>query len=153
MIRKANKKDMDAIVGLWEEMMKFHAKLSNLYELKTNAKETYHEYLNEILKNDAAIILVYEMENRLCGYLIAEESELPLVYKQTRIGSVLEISVTEKHQNKDIGSQLLKEIEKIFISKGIDRIECMVSCFNEISKKFWFKNGFKTYNMVCFKNI
>ncbi|MDI6644740.1 MAG: GNAT family N-acetyltransferase [Methanobacteriaceae archaeon] len=153
MIIKATINDIEVIMKLWKEMMDFHEQLSNLYELKTNAKDIYSSYIKELLKDPNKWALVYEKNNEICAYLIAEESELPPVYKKNQLGVILELAVTKKHQNKNIGQQMLQNMEKIFLDKGITRIGCTVSCFNNVSKNFWFKNGFEPYNMMCFKNL
>ena len=152
MIREANKKDMNAIVGLWQEMMDFHIEKSDLYQMKRDAQEIYSNYIINVLISPEYVVLVYEIENKVLGYLIATESDEPLVYEGT-VGLILEISVTEKHRNKGIGEKLLTEIEKYFLNKGINRIECMVSNFNDISKGFWFKHQYKPYNIMCVKRL
>ncbi len=150
MIRNATKDDLNAIVDLWKEMMDFHIQRSELYQIKPNAQEIYTDYIKDVLKNPDYIVLVYEIENKVLGYLMATESDDPPVYEGT-VGMILELCVTENHRNKGIGEELLIEIEKIFIIKGIKRMECMVSDYNEISKSFWFKNDYKPYNIMCVK--
>lgn len=153
MIRKANVEDIPPIVNLWEEMMNLHAKKSDLYDIKPNARQIYAYYLKEVLKSSESIVIVYEIENKVIGYLMAEESLRPPVYKEERIGTVVEICVRGKHRNKGVGEELLDEIEKWFINRGITRIECIISNFNEISKGFWFKNNYKPYNLMCVKKL
>jgi len=153
MIREANIDDINAIVELWEEMMNFHIQKSGLYEIKPDARQIYAYYLKEIIKSHESIVLVYEIENKIIGYLMAEEALNPPVYKETRIGTIVEICVTENYRNKGIGEELLTKIEKWFLDKGINRVECLVSDFNEISKGFWFKNDYKPYNLMCVKRL
>lgn len=150
MIRKATKEDISAIIDLWQEMMDFHIQRSDLYEMKPDARNIYSNYIKDILRSPDYIVLVYELENKVLGYLIATESDDPPVYKDT-IGIISELCVTEKHRNEGIGEKLLAEVEKIFINKGIKRMECMVSDFNEISKNFWQKHGYMPYNLMCVK--
>jgi L-amino acid N-acyltransferase YncA len=152
MIREATKDDLNVIVDLWEEMMEFHIQRSDLYQMKPNAREIYINYIKDTLKNPDYILLVYEIEDKVLGYLMATESNDPPVYEGT-VGMILELSVTENHRHNGIGEELLIEIEKIFIIKGIKRIECMVSDYNEISKSFWFKNDYKPYNIMCVKTL
>jgi ribosomal protein S18 acetylase RimI-like enzyme len=152
MIRNAVDADINAIIGLWQEMMDFHIERSDLYQIKPDARKIYSNYLKDVLISPEYVLLVYEVENKVIGYLIATESDEPPVYEGT-VGLILEISVTEKHRNKGIGEELVTEIEKYFLNKGIIRIECMVSDFNEISKKFWFKHGYKPYNIMCVKKL
>lgn len=153
MIRNANKGDISSITDLWEEMMEFHIQKSNLYKIKDDAREIYSNYLKEVQKNSKNIVLVYQINDEIVGYLMACESAQPPVYKETCVGDIIEIAVTEKYRKKRIGEELLKECEKIFAERGINRMECMVSNFNEISKNFWFKNGYKPYNIMCVKKI
>jgi ribosomal protein S18 acetylase RimI-like enzyme len=150
MIRKAKKEDMGAIIDLWQEMMDFHIERSDLYQMKPNARQIYSDYLNDVLKSPEYVTLVFEIENKVLGYLIATESSDPPVYEGT-VGMILELCVSKNHRNKGIGEELVAEIEKYFINECITRIECMVSDFNEVSKSFWFKNGYKPYNLMCFK--
>lgn len=150
MIREATKEDMESIVDLWQELMDFHIERSDLYQIKSNARELYSDYLKDVMINPDYITLVFENEKGILGYLIATESNDPPVYEGT-VGIVMELSVTQKHRNKGIGEKLLTHIEKKFLEKGIDRIECMVSDFNEISKRFWHKNGYEPYNLMCVK--
>ncbi|HML04144.1 MAG TPA: GNAT family N-acetyltransferase [Methanobacterium sp.] len=150
MIRDAIKGDLNSIIDLWQEMMEFHIKKSDLYQMKPDAKKIYSEYLNDVLKSPDYVTLVFEDNNEVLGYLIATESNDPPVYEGTA-GLILELSVTEKYRNKGIGEKLVSSIEKYFENKGIKRIECMVSDFNEISKGFWFKHGYNPYNLMCVK--
>jgi len=152
MIREATKEDERSILDLWLEMMDFHIQRSNLYEIKPNAIEIYSEYLLDVIKSPDYIIFVYETEYNIIAYLIATESSDPPVYKGT-VGIISELSVKEEYRNKGIGEKLLAEIEKWFRNKDIMRIECMVSDFNEVSKSFWFKNGYEPYNIMCVKKI
>ena len=153
MIREANTEDILSIVDLWKEMMNFHIQKSSIYEIKPDARQIYEFYLKNILKSQESIVLVYEIKNKIVGYLMAEESQLPHVYKEDKIGTIVEICITEKHRNKGIGEELVTQIEKWFISKDIYTIECVISDFNEISKGFWFKNKYKPYNLVCLKKL
>lgn len=153
MIRKANDKDINSIVDLWEEMMNFHVQKSDLYTLKPDSEQIYNKFLKEFLKDDGGVIFVYEIENRILGYIMAEEYLHPPVYKENLIGMILEISITKKNQNNGIGEKLVLEIENWFKNRGIDRIECMMSCFNEVANTFWIKHDYKPYNMMCIKKI
>jgi ribosomal protein S18 acetylase RimI-like enzyme len=153
MIREANTEDILSIVDLWEEMMNFHIQKSSIYDIKPDARQIYEFYLKKILKSHDSIVLVYEIENKIVGYLMAEESQLPPVYKEDKIGTIIEICITEKHRNKGIGEELVTQIEKWFIAKDIYTIECVISDFNEISKGFWFKNKYKPYNLICIKRL
>lgn len=153
MIRKACVEDIASIVDLWEEMMNFHIKKSDLYEIKPNARQIYAYYLKEVLKSHESIVLVHEIKNEIAGYLMAGESLIPPVYKEEKIGTVMDICVTKKHRNKGIGEKLLTETEKWFTARNISRIECTVSNFNEISKGFWFKNNYTPYNITCVKKL
>jgi ribosomal protein S18 acetylase RimI-like enzyme len=150
MIREATKDDINPIINLWQEMMDFHIQRSALYEMKPDARNIYAGYIKDILKSPDYVVLVYEIEDKVVGYLTATESDDPPVYKKST-GIISELSVTEAHRNKGIGEELLREIEKIFQIYGIKRIECMVSDFNEVSKSFWHKNGYDPYNLVCVK--
>lgn len=152
MIRKATKEDVNSIIDLWQEMMDIHIQKSDLYKMKTDARQIYIEYLEDVFKNPDYVTLVFVTENNVLGYIMATTSDDPPVYEGT-VGIILEICVTAEHQNIGIGEKLVAEIEKYFLEKNIKRVECMVSNFNQISKEFWFKNGYNPYNLMCVKML
>ena len=153
MIREANTDDIPSIVDLWEEMMNFHIQKSSIYDIKPDARQIYEFYLKKTLKSHESTVIIYEIENKIIGYLMAEQSQLPPVYKEDTIGTIVEICITEKYRGRGIGEKLVEKIEKWFISKDIYTVECVISDFNEISKCFWFKNEYKPYNLVCLKKL
>ena len=153
MIREANTDDIPSIVDLWEEMMNFHIQKSSIYDIKPDARQIYEFYLKKTLKSHESTVIIYEIENKIIGYLMAEQSQLPPVYKEDTIGTIVEICITEKYRGRGIGEKLVEKIEKWFISNDIYTIECVISDFNEISKGFWFKNRYKPYNLVCLKKL
>ena len=85
--------------------MNFHIQKSSIYEVKHDARQIYTFYLKETLKSHESIVLVCEIKNKVVGYLIAEESRIPPVYKEDKIGTIVEICITEKHRNKGIGEE------------------------------------------------
>ena len=153
MIREANTDDIPSIVDLWEEMMNFHIQKSSIYDIKPDARQIYEFYLKKTLKSHESTVIICEIENKIIGYLMAEQSQLPPVYKEDTIGTIVEICITEKYRGRCIGEQLVEKIEKWFISNDIYTVECVISDFNEISKGFWFKNKYKPYNLVCLKKL
>lgn len=153
MIREANTDDIPSIVDLWEEMMNFHIQKSSIYDIKPDARQIYEFYLKKTLKSHESTVIICEIENKIVGYLMAEQSQLPPVYKEDTIGTIVEICITEKYRGRGIGEKLVEKIEKWFISNDIYTIECVISDFNEISKGFWFKSKYKPYNLVCLKKL
>jgi ribosomal protein S18 acetylase RimI-like enzyme len=135
-IRKAKIEDLTSIVALWSEMMAFHLNRNSIDELKDNAKEIYRGYAEAFINDATKAVYVFEEDRLVLGYVYVEISELPPVYKETQIGVISEIAVSESARRKGIGKLLLDQAEMWLREKGVYRLECAVALGNPVSQSF-----------------
>jgi ribosomal protein S18 acetylase RimI-like enzyme len=152
-IRDAVVEDADRIIELWLQMMRFHVERNEIYALDFDAENIYKNYLLDNMKNPEKKIIVYQSEKGIEGFLAAEVTDIPPVYLNSRIGVINEIAVEEKSRRSGVGENLLTHAEEWFSSNDIWRIECQVSVSNEVSQRFWEKQGYAPYNKLCVKII
>lgn len=61
--------------------------------------------------------------------------------------------VKEEYRNKQIGKNLLEEIEKFAIQKKYTAVDLTVAAFNENGRRFYEKNGFEEERIQLVKKV
>jgi N-acetylglutamate synthase-like GNAT family acetyltransferase len=104
-------------------------------------------YFKRLIKSKEGIFLIAEHASKIVGVAYGEFSE------KEDFAELTGIAVLEKYRNKGIGSQLLREFEKIIHNKNISAIELFAN-INTLAKhihKLGYKKG-GTY-ISCSKNL
>jgi len=126
MIRLAKEEDLKELIKVYKEVFKVH----NVFE---KPEEEIEEYLKKFLGN----LLVAEEDGKVVGGIVIVEK------KQNSGWSLFNfkhIAVAPSHQDKDIGTNLLKEAEKI---AGKGKIEINVGERESGTLRFYEKNGYE----------
>lgn len=152
-VRKMEVQDVPAVVGLWEQMMGYHAGLNPLFRMKKDAAGIYSAYLQSILDDEDRRVLLYESDGRVLAYIFLEIVMQPPVYAVERRGSVNEICVDGSSRRNGIASQLLDAGELWFKEKKMGEVECDVAVDNPLSTSFWKNSGYGTYMQKCVKRL
>ncbi len=152
-IRKARSGDLEAVVGLWTEMMRFHAEQDRYFEVCVGAEEKFREFAKNNLSEPEKIFLVAEENGKIDGYILGEILTYPPVYESKPYGNVLDIIVKGTGRRKGVGQQLLEATCKGFAARGIEEVECQVSSANPVSNKFWQKMGFRETMKQYYRKI
>ncbi len=142
-IREARIGDLEAVVGLWAEMMRFHAARDQYYQVCEGAESKYRQFAHSNLSDATKIFLVAEENDKIVGFVLGERLAYPPVYDSEPYGEVLEIAVDGEERRKGVGEQLLETLCQKFTVQGIENIECHVSSANPVSNNFWKKMGFR----------
>ncbi len=106
-----------------------------------------HNYFKRLINCKEGIFLIAEHASKVVGVVYGEFN------KKEDWAGLTGIAVLEKYRNKGIGSQLLKEFEKIIHNKNISTIELFA--YIDTLAKHIHKLGYKkggTY-IICSKNL
>ena len=126
MIRQAKEEDLNDLAKVYNEVFKVH----NVFE---KSEQEIEEYLKKFLGN----LLVAEEDGVVVGGLvIVEKKQNP----EWSLFSFKHIAVAPAYQDKDIGTALLKEAEKI---AGKGKIEINVGEREAGAARFYEKNGYQ----------
>jgi ribosomal protein S18 acetylase RimI-like enzyme len=153
-IRKAVSDDLDAIGGLWQELMDFHKELDPHFTRSTDGHVQFQEFISNHIKSYASCVLVAEDDSKaVVGYCLATLAKHPPIFDARDYGIVFDLAVTQRCRRLGIGERLYRETESWFADQGIHRIEVRVSTLNEASAAFWWKMDFNPYITTEFKNL
>ena len=144
-IRQAHQEDIPKIVPVWRELMEFHAQRDAFYEPCDGAEGSFTAYVSENIESDNALVLVAELDGRCVGYCQCRIETYPPVFHIKQYGQISDICVLGEHRRTGVGEQLVGRAMEWFRTKRMTRIEVRRLKCNEISSKFWPKQGFIPY--------
>lgn len=110
---------------------------------------------NEVKENNGIIYLAIENSN-VVGLVMGVVKKPVLEYDYERkynMGEVTELIVTKNVRSKGVGKKLIDKIEKYFKENCCKTVNIDVFGYNEMAKKFYFKNGYHTRMMTVSKEI
>jgi ribosomal-protein-alanine acetyltransferase len=115
--------------------------LETLYEIERECFTTEaftKEQIAYLLQNPNSVSLVAQIDGENAGFIIC------LTYRdnKVRIGHICTIDVAVKHRRKGIGLRLLKEVEQIFIEKGVETCYLEVRVDNVAARELYRKQGY-----------
>lgn len=119
MIREYKENDLDIIMKIWqEENLRAHSFIPKEY-WKNN-----YEYVKSILPK--AEVLVYTIDGNIAGFIGVNNNYIEGIF------------ISKNFQNKNIGTELLKHIQK-----EKERLSLRVYEKNTKAIKFYIKNSFR----------
>lgn len=152
-IRLATRRDVPALVALWEELMNFHQARDPFFTRSRNGSHIFARFVEENIRNDAACVLVAVADGKIVGYCQGILDRHPPALAESDFGQILDFGVTAEHRGAGIGQQMLEALCEWFRREGIRRVEVRHSTYNEIGARFWPKMGFKPYLQTLFREL
>jgi GNAT superfamily N-acetyltransferase len=152
-IRLATRRDIPAIVALWEELMDFHQVRDPFFTRSDNGGKIFAQFVAENIRNDAACVLVATVDAEIVGYCQGILDRHPPALAASDFGQILDFGVTAEQRRGGIGAQMFAELCAWFRREGIRRIEVRHSTYNEMGARFWPKMGFTPYLQTLFMEL
>jgi GNAT superfamily N-acetyltransferase len=152
-VRSATRRDIPAMVGLWEELMEFHRARDPFFTRTDKGPDIFARFVEENIRSEAACVLVAVVDGKIVGYCQGMLDRHPPALAEPDFGQVLDFGVTAEHRRTGIGAQMFQALCDWFRREGVRRIEVRHSTFNEIGARFWPKMGFTPYLQTLFKEL
>ena len=146
-IRKAEAKDVDAILVLLSQVLEIHAKMRP--DIFQTGKTKYtKEELEKKIKNE--MIFVAEEDKKVIAHLFLElqDTYSNNNMKPLKILYIDDICVDEKHINSGVGSKLFDFVKEKAKELGCYEITLNFWEGNENAEKFYLNKGMKTKSKV-----
>lgn len=140
--RPAKQTDIPGITALWLEFMDVHAAIDPRLPLSEDAEQKFQSYLNQVLTDQNALVLVAEAGSILFGYCLARVSHHPAVFTKQTYGYINDLFVTSRERRKGIGQALFEATASALRDRGIPDLEVSLVPRNEMASSFWRKLGF-----------
>lgn len=124
-----------------------------LYELcllfNNSETATTEENIKHYLKDNQEMVWIAEDDGKLIGFITGcIESNLSF---GTPIGTISEVFVRSEYRKKGIATQLFKQIEKVFLEKGVYRFRVMTTANNTKAANFYGGLNYQSLEMIMFR--
>ena len=124
MIRRANKDDLIMLNEMINKLYKYETSFNS----NSNFDFKFDNYFNEYkIDSDTDIILVYECDGLITGYIHASKKFDKQAFDVEYI--VRTIFVDEQYRNNGIGSELMNNVISILKNQGIKYLD--VECYSD----------------------
>lgn len=139
LIRQAQEEDVDAIAGLWVELVAYHSALDD--NMPQPAPDGFRRYAYRIRQNLLMFtgkVLVAEDGDELVGYLSGAIVDLlPDVFEDERGGFLADIYVKPSYRSQGIGQALVNAFKEWLQVRGVQTVEWYVAAANTPAIRFW----------------
>jgi len=152
-IRKATRRDLDAIVVLAQELMDFHKARDPFFTRSADFDSLFGRFAMRNIRSLGACVLVATVGGRIVGYCQGMLDRHPPSIVEPEYGLILDFCVTAEYRRTGVGEQMFTAMRQWFRNKGVRRIEVRHSTFNEIAARFWPKMGFTPYLRTLFLDL
>jgi GNAT superfamily N-acetyltransferase len=152
-IRKATRRDLDAIVALAQELMAFHKARDPFFTRSADFDALFGRFALRNIRSMAACVLVATVDERIVGYCQGMLDRHPPSIVEPEYGLIIDFCVTAEYRRTGVGEQMFTAMREWFRDKGVRRIEVRHSTFNEIAARFWPKMGFTPYLRTLFLDL
>ena len=131
-IRELRREDYGALVALWREAG---------LPYKAKGRDT-REAIARQLTERTAVYLVAEVAGAIVGAVLGTHDG--------RKGWINRLAVLPAYRRRRVGAQLLAEAERRLAALGIELFACLVEEWNDGSKAFFEKSGYKPFREVSY---
>lgn len=137
-IRIAEERDLEGIVDIFNQGIRGGNANAFISEVTPQERKTWFQS-----HKNQYFILVYEENQKVIGWT----SVSPYRAERLALSKTAEISyyIDLAHQNKGIGSKLVKEAIDLSIKRGIRNLFAIMLDTNEVSKKLLLNLGFSIW--------
>lgn len=153
-INKPDKKDIPALINLWQKQYQFHNDIDPVYYVpnSSNQDRVFEKYIKNAILNDSPSILVARDNNKIIGFITFDMEENNYIDTNIKkFGEIIEIFVEKEYRKKSVGTKLIQEAENFFNNKGIKYIKISSSSFNDKASEFYNKIGYINHQTLFFK--
>lgn len=131
-IRELRADDYDPLVALWREAG---------LPYRPRGRDT-REAVALQLEEDTAVYLVAEVAGTMVGAVLGSHDG--------RKGWINRLAVLPDYSRRNVGAMLVAEVERRLAARGIAIFACLVEDWNEGSKAFFEKVGYKLFRGVSY---
>lgn len=148
-IRRAQQKDIEALVRLTEEGKNYHNSLRPGYLSPIN-KDFHRNMLSENMRDENALVLIAADNHQAVGMLLAYFKNHPWLSRPS-VCMLETLCIDQKFRHRGIGQKLMGFLEKVCADRKIAEIVLEVYQNNTIAADFYKKQGYAVQSIKMTK--
>ncbi|MGQ9586814.1 MAG: GNAT family N-acetyltransferase [Thermoplasmata archaeon] len=144
-VRDAERTDLKAVCGLWEDLADYHATLSDHFTLSWDGKRRWSEYLEEKFSELSTKLIVAEEDGRIVGFMLCLLSPNVPIYKEKKIGVISDVYVREERRRKGVAKKMFDVAVNWFRKNKVRSVRLSVAADNLEARAAWRRLGFEPF--------
>jgi GNAT superfamily N-acetyltransferase len=141
LVRRAGRRDLEAIHALWGRLREREAKLDARLAPSADADAVSREHREVILADPRTAFFVAEEQGKVIGYLHAQIDTNDPAYEPARYGTIVDLIVHEERRGEGTADALLESCLEWFRSHGLTQYRIDVPALNRDAQAFFEKQG------------
>lgn len=150
-IRKVNIEDYLEVINLYTQLHDAEKEFDDNLVEELIIDEEQEKKIKKKMKSRKEIFLVAELENKVVGLI--DGFIIDDIFFKEKIAYLDHICVDRNHRNKEIGTKLIKEFQKISQKKGAKYVKLNAFVKNINAIKLYEKLGFKEHSRFYVNKI
>ena len=150
-IRKVNIEDYLEVINLYTQLHDAEKEFDDNLVEELIIDEKQEKKIKRRMKSRKEIFLVAELENKVVGLI--DGFIIDDIFFKEKIAYLDHICVDRNHRNKEIGTKLIKEFQKISQKKGAKYVKLNAFVKNINAIKLYEKFGFKEHSRFYVNKI
>ncbi len=142
-IRQFKKKDLPQVLQLCREIRQYHIDILDGYFTEQDDALEQIGFIKS-LNDDKVIALIAEDNDKICGYLLAEQKFAPFL-EGPNVVHISNFGVIKEMRSKGIGKKLMDALFVLCKERKIDEVRLGVFNKNVSACKFYEKYGFEPF--------
>jgi len=153
--RLAKEEDFKGIVKLHMQLISQLKECHpSMYDFKKSGEQTrYKNRLKEYKEDENSLILVYEGDDQIVGYIVGKVVVYPGFNKHLVGGEITEVAVSPRHRKKGIAKKLIEQLGSFFKLKNVEVLEAWVDLKNKRALAVWERLGFNKELVIMKKEL
>ncbi|MCA1554894.1 MAG: GNAT family N-acetyltransferase, partial [Chloroflexi bacterium] len=149
-VRPALTRDLDAIVRLGMDSVRYHASLEPSMEVARDEWRKMHERFEVAIRDgEQSTVIIAELDGAIAGFYsiyvqAIDDTWTPPLFASGRYGLIAEVAVDAPLRGRGIGHQIFAEVDRWFTARRVPCYWLIYLPHNPLSSKFWPSLGFRT---------
>jgi GNAT superfamily N-acetyltransferase len=140
-VRRAGRRDLDAIHALWRALREAAAKADPRFALAGDADARVRDHREIILADPRTRFFVAEEQGFVLGYLHAQVDANDPEYETTRYGTIVDLIVREDRRREGIAKALLESAKEWLRSLGVKEYRAAIPAHSPEAALLFERDG------------
>ncbi len=160
--RKATLQDVDIIVSMWHDLMRYHRKLVRQDKRRkpwqapaSDAEHRFRTWVKKCIRSPKGLVLLAEVDGAIAGYSlnqIRDKDTIP-VYRIRKIGYMGDLYVKPRYRARGVGSSLKTAVLHWFRKNMVKYADIVCHVNNVRAQKIYRRWGFAEYTSTMRRRI
>ncbi len=131
------------MVGLWDELVEHHGRLSPLFTPAADSREKWSKYLAKKFSEKSTKLIVAQEDGAVVGFMLCMLSPNAPIFKERTLGIISDVYVRQERRRKGIAKEMLKVALRWFKKNRVKSVQLSVAAANFEARAVWGQLGFK----------